>query len=185
MLTYVWPLLIYWLLLFVACYIVVEYGQNYLYDEPTPNVALKVALGSLVDPTRQPARGVRPRTAAEVAFLGLGPAAETFLRAAAAAGTLRLEHELQEIAELEAIWGRTVVIRALERATRFRRLFDRVAQFGGRYFLTYQRWATRAQVEACYPQFVEFLRLKKKYDPQERFQSDWYRHYRAMFADQL
>jgi transposase len=87
----------------------------------TPVGPGEVALGSLVDPTRQPARGVRPRTAAEVAFLGLGPAAEAFLRAAAAAGTLRLEHELKEIAELEAIWGRPVVIRALERATRFRR----------------------------------------------------------------
>lgn len=81
----------------------------------------EVALGALVDPSRQPARGVRPRTAAEVAFLGLGPAAEAFLRAAAAAGTLRLEHELAEIAELEAAWGRPAVIRALERATRFRR----------------------------------------------------------------
>jgi FAD/FMN-containing dehydrogenase len=67
----------------------------------------------------------------------------------------------------------------------FRRLFDLVAHYGGRYFLTYQRWATRTQVEACYPQFAEFLRLKRRYDPQERFQSDWYRHYRAMFADQL
>jgi hypothetical protein len=27
----------------------------------------------------------------------------------------------------------------------------------------------------------EFLRLKKKYDPEERFQSDWYRHHKAMF----
>lgn len=64
---------------------------------------------------------MRPRTAAEVAFLGLGPAAETFLRSAAAAGTLRLEHELREIAEREVVWGRTAVLRALERATRFRR----------------------------------------------------------------
>ena len=31
----------------------------------------------------------------------------------------------------------------------------------------------------------EFLRLKKRYDPEECFQSDWYRHYRAMFKDQL
>src|SRR5438270_8816368 len=68
-----------------------------------------------------PARGVRPRTAAEVAFLGLGPAAEAFLRAAAAAGTLRLEHELGEVVALEAIWGRHQLVRALERATRFRR----------------------------------------------------------------
>src|SRR6266404_4187004 len=57
--------------------------------------------------------------------------------------------------------------------------------FGGSYYLTYHRYATRKQVEACYPQFAEFLRLKKKYDPDERFQSDWYRHYRTMFADSL
>jgi hypothetical protein len=40
-------------------------------------------------------------------------------------------------------------------------------------------------VEACYPQFAEFLRLKREFDPDERFQSEWYRHYRAMFADAL
>ena len=40
----------------------------------------------------------------------------------------------------------------------------------------------RRQVEAAYPQFAEFLRLKGRYDADERFQSDWYRHYRAMFA---
>jgi FAD/FMN-containing dehydrogenase len=64
----------------------------------------------------------------------------------------------------------------------FRRMIDRAIEHGGRYYLTYHRWATRKQVETCYPQFAEFLRLKKKYDPDERFQSDWYRHYKAMFA---
>jgi FAD/FMN-containing dehydrogenase len=67
----------------------------------------------------------------------------------------------------------------------FRRLIDMAALRGGTYYLTYHRYATRNQVESCYPQFAEFLRLKKKYDPEERFQSDWYRHYRAMFADSL
>ena len=67
----------------------------------------------------------------------------------------------------------------------FRRIIDRVIEFGGRYFLTYHRWATGEQVETCYPQFTDFLRLKGKYDPEERFQSDWYRHYRALFADAL
>ncbi len=67
----------------------------------------------------------------------------------------------------------------------FRRIIDRAIQFGGRYFLTYHRWATRQQVETCYPQFVDFLRLKKKYDRDERFQSNWYRHYREMFRDKL
>ena len=70
-------------------------------------------------------------------------------------------------------------------AADFRRIIDRALQFGGTYYLTYHRWATRKQLESCYPQFVEFLRLKKKYDPQERFQSDWYRHYKSLFADKL
>ncbi|MFN2397650.1 MAG: hypothetical protein ABR543_03240, partial [Gemmatimonadaceae bacterium] len=67
----------------------------------------------------------------------------------------------------------------------FRRIIDRAIEHGGSFFLTYHRWATRKQVQACYPGFVEFLRLKKRYDPEERFQSDWYRHYRDLFADVL
>lgn len=67
-------------------------------------------------------------------------------------------------------------------AAAFRRLIDLGMRHGGSYYLTYHRFATREQVEGCYPQFREFLRLKRHYDPQERFQSDWYRHYRKMFA---
>ena len=48
MFAYVVPLLIYWLVLFVLCYIVVEVGQDQLYDEVTPRVGLKVALGTLL-----------------------------------------------------------------------------------------------------------------------------------------
>src|SRR6185312_3683220 len=48
LLGYLWPFLIYYVILFVVCYIVVEYGQNYLYDEVTPGVASKVALGTLI-----------------------------------------------------------------------------------------------------------------------------------------
>ena len=67
----------------------------------------------------------------------------------------------------------------------FRSLIDMGIKRGGRYYLTYHRYATRAQVETCYPQLPEFLRLKKKQDPSERFQSEWYRFYRTMFADRL
>lgn len=67
----------------------------------------------------------------------------------------------------------------------FRRLIDMAAARGGTYYLTYHRDATRQQIVRCYPQFAEFLRSKKKYDPEERFQSDWYRYYRTMFADSL
>jgi transposase len=81
----------------------------------------EVALGSFADGARRPARGVRPRTAVEVAFLGFGATAEAFLRAAAAAGTARLEAELAQIVTLEAAWGRPTLLRALERATRFQR----------------------------------------------------------------
>ncbi|HYG09859.1 MAG TPA: FAD-binding oxidoreductase [Pyrinomonadaceae bacterium] len=64
----------------------------------------------------------------------------------------------------------------------FRRLITRAIEQGGSYYLTYHRWATREQVETCYPQLTEFLRLKRRYDPAETFQSDWYRHYRQMFG---
>jgi len=68
-------------------------------------------------------------------------------------------------------------------ARAFRRLIDSARSRGGNYFLTYHRFASREQVLACYPQFVDFMKLKLKYDPLERFQSDWYRHYREMFED--
>ena len=48
MLSLIWPLLIYWLVIFVACFVVVEVGQDQLYDEVTPRVGLKVAGGSLL-----------------------------------------------------------------------------------------------------------------------------------------
>lgn len=44
----IWPLLIYWLVLFVACFTVVEIGQDQFYDEVTPRAGVKVALGSLI-----------------------------------------------------------------------------------------------------------------------------------------
>ena len=70
-------------------------------------------------------------------------------------------------------------------AAAFRRLIDMAIRRGGSYFLTYHKYATRQQVETCYPQFPKFLRLKQQYDPAERFQSDWYRYYHEMFADVL
>jgi len=70
-------------------------------------------------------------------------------------------------------------------ADAFRRLINRAIERGGSYFLTYHRYAGRAQVEACYPQMPAFLKRKQQYDPADLFQSDWYRHYAAMFADRL
>jgi FAD/FMN-containing dehydrogenase len=67
-------------------------------------------------------------------------------------------------------------------AQTFRRLIDLALGYQGSFYLTYHRYATRNQVLACYPQFPEFLRLKRHYDPDERFQSDWYQHYKQMFS---
>jgi FAD/FMN-containing dehydrogenase len=64
----------------------------------------------------------------------------------------------------------------------FRRLIDLAIARGGSYFLTYHRWARPDQVEACYPQFRDFLAAKREHDPEERFQSDWYRHYATVLA---
>jgi len=74
----------------------------------------------------------------------------------------------------------------LEKAKQdFRRLIDRGLSYGGSYYLTYHRWAERRQVLAAYPQFAEFLRLKRRVDPTGVIQSEWYRHYRGMFAEDI
>jgi FAD/FMN-containing dehydrogenase len=67
-------------------------------------------------------------------------------------------------------------------ARSFRGLIDLAIARGGSYYLTYHKFAKPEQVMACYPQFKQFLDLKRKYDPVERFQSDWYRHYRSLFT---
>jgi FAD/FMN-containing dehydrogenase len=62
-----------------------------------------------------------------------------------------------------------------------RRLIDIGLRHGGSYYPTYNRYALPRQVEACFPQMQDFLKLKLKYDPDELFQSDWYRHYKRMY----
>jgi len=68
----------------------------------------------------RPNRAPRAKTEPEKAFLALGPAAEAFLKGAAAAGVARAA-ELAELAGLEAAHGRDVLVAALERATAFGR----------------------------------------------------------------
>src|SRR6266481_1612053 len=67
-------------------------------------------------------------------------------------------------------------------ARAFRGLIDLAIARRGSYYLTYHKFARPEQILACYPQFKQFLDLKRKYDPTERFQSDWYRHYRKLLA---
>ena len=76
------------------------------YDRPRPNT---------------PTRKITPRSTAELAFCSLGPAAERWLRSAAASGNTRLAPELEELAGLTAAHGRDALVAALERAITFGR----------------------------------------------------------------
>ena len=69
----------------------------------------------------------------------------------------------------------------LKAANSFRALIDLALARNGSYYLTYHRWAHRAQIEAAYPQFDTFLREKRRLDRRGRFFSDWYQHHRAIF----
>jgi FAD/FMN-containing dehydrogenase len=64
----------------------------------------------------------------------------------------------------------------LERAAAaFQALNDLALAEGGTFYLTYHRWATRAQLLAAHPRLPEFLAAKAAHDPAGVFQSDWYR----------
>ena len=65
-------------------------------------------------------------------------------------------------------------------AADFRLLIDRALEVGGSYFLTYHRWATRAQVLRAHPRIAEFLAAKRQHDPDGLFASDWHRHHVAL-----
>jgi FAD/FMN-containing dehydrogenase len=67
-------------------------------------------------------------------------------------------------------------------ARAFRHLISLAIERGGSFYLTYHKFATIDQVLACYPQFLEFLKLKQSQDPDELFESNWYRHYKAQLT---
>ena len=71
----------------------------------------------------------------------------------------------------------------IDRSARaFRGLNDAAIALGGSFYLTYHRFATRRQLEACYPNLRRFLQLKRQYDPDQRFVSDWYKHVEGLFT---
>ncbi len=65
-------------------------------------------------------------------------------------------------------------------ASIFNCLIEEAQRLGGSYYLTYHRFAPKRLVENSYPQLHEFFKKKLQYDPDERIQSEWYRHYRDM-----
>jgi FAD/FMN-containing dehydrogenase len=63
--------------------------------------------------------------------------------------------------------------------TQTRDLIDAALSVGGRYYLPYRLHATQKQFERAYPRAQEFFQLKRKYDPQELFQNQFYLKYGA------
>lgn len=68
-------------------------------------------------------------------------------------------------------------------AEAFRALIDDALSFGGSYYLTYHRWATREQLEAAHPRIHAFLAEKDARDPAGRWDSNWHRHLRTLLGD--
>ncbi len=56
-------------------------------------------------------------------------------------------------------------------------LIQKALTLKGSFYLPYQLWPTRAQVEKAYPGMAAFIRLKKIKDPKGRFDSLFYRRY--------
>ena len=56
-------------------------------------------------------------------------------------------------------------------------LIDAALAHGGRYYLPYRLHATQQQFERSYPRAKAFFAHKRQYDPEERFQNEFYRTY--------
>lgn len=64
-----------------------------------------------------------------------------------------------------------------------RELIDAALEVGGRYYLPYRLHATRDQFRRAYPQSDAFFALKRRYDPTELFQNEFYLKYGVVNAD--
>jgi FAD/FMN-containing dehydrogenase len=56
-------------------------------------------------------------------------------------------------------------------------MVDKAIENKGTYYLTYQLYPTSQQLRKAYPKFDEFIKLKKKIDPQELFVNKFYKAY--------
>ena len=73
--------------------------------------------------------------------------------------------------------------KALQRtADTCRQLMRGATRRSGGFYLTYNRFATRDDLFRAYPQFAAFLAMKRQHDPLDTLQSEWYRHYKALYS---
>ncbi len=66
----------------------------------------------------------------------------------------------------------------IEMAALTRELIDAGTATDGRYYLPYRLHASSEQFRRAYPQADRFFTLKRKYDPDEVFQNEFYLKYR-------
>lgn len=82
----------------------------------------------------------------------------------------------REWAGVRVRFGVKPTIGASVHAAEVRRLLLGLAlERGGSFAIRDPRDATREQLDACYPKLGAFLAEKRRYDPAERLQNDWYR----------
>jgi hypothetical protein len=75
------------------------------------------------------------------------------------------------------------VLGAAVRQTQLRRdLIDAAIAQDGSFAVACTPEATRAQLDACYPQLPEFLAEKRRMDPGEKIANGWYRQLRRLYA---
>ncbi|MFK2824606.1 FAD-binding oxidoreductase [Bacillus sp. B190/17] len=58
-----------------------------------------------------------------------------------------------------------------------RKMIDVTLKYNGSYYLPYYPYPTKAQLRTAYPHSEEFFRMKRKYDPDERFMNFFYEEY--------
>ncbi len=56
-------------------------------------------------------------------------------------------------------------------------LIDVAQRAGGTYYLPYQLFYSRDQLQRCYPEIDDFFAAKKKYDPSGLFSNKFYEKY--------
>jgi FAD/FMN-containing dehydrogenase len=91
-------------------------------------------------------------------------------------GSCRLNWATREWAGVEIRFGAKATLGASVVAAQARRaLIGAALARGGSFPIGKARDATREQLQACYPMLGEFLAEKRRADPAERLQNEWYR----------
>ena len=88
----------------------------------------------------------------------------------------------RDFAEIRLELGAAATLGQTVRSAQLTREFIDIAiAHGGSFPIACTPQATRAQIEACYPQLKSFLAEKRLRDPAERLVNRWYREHRGLF----